>query len=327
MPQDQKPRDAEVKAFESFEIKDEATGDVEAIIATLNVVDKDEDVITGDAIKSGSKVKMSSYGHDVVGFMAAGALPVGKGVVTVEGDKVYFRGKVFTSTERGRDTITVLKEMGRDQEWSFGYRVMGQEVPDEEWRKRGARRMLTKLQVFEVSPVIVGAGMGTRTVSAKEAGAALAEEEAYAEESTRATAGAKCLDPLPVDTPDPGAPPETDEEKARRLAEAETARLASEAGAAEVARLAEEKRLADEAAEIKRAGDEAAARLIAREAEHLAAAIGAEAEKFRHTGARHEVVLTESKLRADKVEEKRLADEAAAEFDRFQKTARWLGAA
>jgi len=94
MSQDEKPTgEVEVKAFESFEIKNEATGEVEAIIATLNVVDKDFEVITKDAIPDGSKVKMSSYGHDIVGMFAAGSLPVGKGLSTSRKTRQSFAGR------------------------------------------------------------------------------------------------------------------------------------------------------------------------------------------------------------------------------------------
>jgi hypothetical protein len=147
----------------TFEIKDANRGDVEAIIATLGVVDKDEDIIRPDAIKEGAKVAMSSYGHDAV----FGDAPVGKGAIHIEGAKAVFKGRMFLATQRGRDTFEVLKEMGGDQEWSFGFRVMGSEVPSEAERKQGARRVLTKLDCFEVSPVIMGAGVGTRTVGVK----------------------------------------------------------------------------------------------------------------------------------------------------------------
>lgn len=161
-------KNTRVKAFESFQIKDEATGEVEAIIATLNVVDKDREVITPEAVTwQTQKAKMSSYGHDIVGgFLSGGALPVGKGLVTVEKNKVVFNGKMF-STERAKETLAVLKELGPDCEWSFGFRVLGSEVPDEEWSKKGAVLILTKLDIFEVSPVLIGAGVGTRTVAAK----------------------------------------------------------------------------------------------------------------------------------------------------------------
>lgn len=152
-----------LKSFGTFEIKDANTGSVEAIIATLMVVDKDEDVITETAIPDGAKVSMSAYGHDAV----FGTAPVGKGKLVIEGNKAVFKGRLFLGTSRGRDTFEVLKEMGEEQQWSFGFRILGAEVPDEAWKKRGARRILTKLDCFEVSPVIVGAGVGTRTVGVK----------------------------------------------------------------------------------------------------------------------------------------------------------------
>jgi hypothetical protein len=74
---------------------------------------------------------------------------------------------VFLATTDGRDTFECLKEMGSDQEWSFGFRILGAEVPSDDERKQGARRILTKLDAFEVSPVIVGAGVGTRTTAVK----------------------------------------------------------------------------------------------------------------------------------------------------------------
>jgi prohead serine protease len=153
------------KSFCAFEIKDAEKGEVEAIVATLDVVDRDEDIIRADAIPDGVKVLMSSYGHDAV----YGARPAGKGKLYIEANKVVFKGRVFLTTSDGRDTFECLKEMGSDQEWSFGFRIMGAEVPSEDERKRGARRILTKLDAFEVSPVIVGAGVGTRTIGAKAA--------------------------------------------------------------------------------------------------------------------------------------------------------------
>lgn len=234
-PQD----DVEVKAFEpeSLEIKDEAKGEVEAIIATLNVVDRDSEVILPTAIKSGSKVKMSAYGHDIVGGLFGGsAAPVGKGVVHIEGDKAVFRGKIFVTTERGRETLEILKEMGKDQEWSFGMHVLGAELPDEAWKKKGAERLITKADVFEVSPVLLGAGIGTRTVAAKAAKQRVKQLEQEAEATRLA------------------------EEKAEadRLAaaETETKRLADEAAAVETKRLEDEAQLkamgADALAEYER---------------------------------------------------------------------------
>lgn len=153
-----------LKSFAGVVIKDADKGEIEAVVATLEVVDKDEDVIMADAIKEASKVTMSSYGHDVI----FGDTPVGKGKLFVIDNELVFKGRMFLAATRGRDTFEVLKEMGPDQQWSFGFRILGAEVPDEAWRKRGARRILTKLDCFEVSPVIIGAGVGTRTTAIKE---------------------------------------------------------------------------------------------------------------------------------------------------------------
>lgn len=155
----------ELKGVGALEIKNEDKGEVEAVIATLGVVDKDGDVIVAGSIPSGAKVKMSSYGHNVV----FGEIPVGKGTLDIRGDKAVFKGRMFLTTQRGREVFDVLKEMGSDQEWSFGFKVRGAEVPDDEWRAKGAARMLTKLDAFEVSPVLEGAGIGTHTVGVKEA--------------------------------------------------------------------------------------------------------------------------------------------------------------
>ena|SRR5688572_17307357 len=201
-----------VKAIGSLTVKDEAKGEVEAVIATLNTVDREGDVITLDAIKSGSRVILSSYGHNTVGslFGDGGQMPAGKGKIIIDENKAVFRGHTFMDMQIGRDTLSMLKHMGDDQEWSFGFRIIGAEVPDEDWQKRGAERILTKLDCFEVSPVLIGAGVGTRTVSAKQA-----DDEAQrkaAEEQAR-----------------------TDAEEAQAL---EVKRLADEAAQKELARVA-----------------------------------------------------------------------------------------
>jgi hypothetical protein len=168
MPQD--PLEIEVKRLDSIEIKGgDEEGHVEAVIATLNVVDRDHDVILPGAIKDGAHVTLSEYGHSTV---IAGTPPVGKGTLQAKGNTVVFKGRYFMSTDRGKEAFRTIKEMGlEDQEWSFGFTVDGHEIPDAELQKKGAWRILSKLGSFEVSPVIRGAGIGTRTVSVKAAGA------------------------------------------------------------------------------------------------------------------------------------------------------------
>jgi hypothetical protein len=175
----------ESKGLSEFEIKDAEKGEVQAVVATLGVVDRDEDIIRKGAIPNGARVKVSGYGHDAM----FGEPPVGKGALFIEGDKVVFKGQYFLDTTRGRESFNVVKGLGADGEWSFGFRVLGSEVPEEADRAKGARRILTKLEPFEVSPVMVGAGVGTQTISAKEKGAVEAPTQAAAPEK---------IDPDPV---------------------------------------------------------------------------------------------------------------------------------
>ena len=148
------------KALQRFEIKDTARGEVTAVFATLNVVDRDGDVTVAGAFEEGAPVRISAYGHT----SWSGALPVGKGTIRTVGDQAILDGQFFLDTTAGRDTFTVVKELGELGEWSYGFDILdyghgtqnGQPV-----------RVLKRLRVFEVSPVLLGAGIGTRTLAAK----------------------------------------------------------------------------------------------------------------------------------------------------------------
>lgn len=160
--------DMEIKGFGAFEVKDADKGEVEAIVATLNVVDRDKDVFLPGALPAESKVHISDYRHSVV---FDGAAPVGKGLLTVEGDLAIFRGAYLMGTERGREAFHLVKGLGQDIDWSFGFPRDYQTAPvTKEWQAKGARRLIAAgVKPFEVSPVRVGGGVGTRTLAAKEA--------------------------------------------------------------------------------------------------------------------------------------------------------------
>lgn len=178
----------ETKTFGAFEIKDAEAGEVTAIVATLGVVDKDGDVLLPGSFPSSAAVKMSGYSHDVV---LDGAAPVGKGTISVDGDKAVFRGKFFLSTQRGRESFNMVKELGADGEWSFGYpRGVQTTALTDDWRAKGARRLITGLQPIEASPVFVGAGVGTGTLMTKAADDAALAAQAAAEAKAAAEAQA-----------------------------------------------------------------------------------------------------------------------------------------
>jgi hypothetical protein len=242
MPQD--AIELEVKSLDTFEIKNEEKGEIEAVIATLGVVDRDHDIITKDAIPDGSAVKLSDYGHSV----AFGAAPVGMGKLRVKGNKVHFEGHYFMTTTRGREAFETAKALGGDQEWSFGFSVQGDELPGAEDRKKGAYRILTKLDSFEVSPVVRGAGIGTRTVLVKAAGAnpppEPADDETPAAEAEAPVAEVVVEEPPAAELVAEAEPPvETPEELQRKEAEIEAQRKLQADIDAEVERFQRTQRL------------------------------------------------------------------------------------
>jgi hypothetical protein len=136
-------------------------GEVTVAFAQLNVVDKDGDLTLPGAFPSKS-VPMSAYGH--TSWM--GELPPGKGQIREEAGWAIFDGKFFLDTDQGRNAYQTVKNMADLQEWSYGY------LPTDyayETRDGAQIRILKTLDVFEVSPVLVGAGNGTHTRAIKTA--------------------------------------------------------------------------------------------------------------------------------------------------------------
>ena len=166
-----------------IEIKSESKGEITAVFSTLGVVDKDGDITVKGAMKDGAPVRLSAYNHK----SWEGALPVGKGVIREVGNEVVFEGQFFMNTTHGRDTFETVKAMGELQEFSYGFDVVDSEEPDQEQKSAGARRILKSLAVHEVSPVLLGAGVGTRTVGVK------GEKKTFAEELTEVVASVKAV--------------------------------------------------------------------------------------------------------------------------------------
>lgn len=152
----------DTKALGRVEIKDADQGLVTAVFATLGVVDSDGDVTVDGAFEDGAQVRISAYGHTSWG----GALPVGKGAIRVVGKEAILDGQFFMDTTAGRDTFTVVKELGPMQEWSYGYDAAEFSFGEQDGQRV---RFLQKQKVYEVSPVLLGAGIGTRTLAAKAA--------------------------------------------------------------------------------------------------------------------------------------------------------------
>jgi hypothetical protein len=143
-----------------IEIKSADQGTFSAVFATFGVIDKDGDVTDPGAFTNGAEVLVSSYQHK----SWDGALPIGTATIRTTATEAIVDGKFFLDTAAGMDTWTTLKHLGSRQEWSYGFDIEdaapavvdGKDV-----------RMLNRMKVHEVSPVLIGAGVNTRTLDIK----------------------------------------------------------------------------------------------------------------------------------------------------------------
>lgn len=144
----------------------DGTGEFRATIARFDAgPDKEGDVYVGPtAFPIGKAVIVSAYMHKSWN----GELPVGYATLHANQYGATAVGRLFRDTFAGEQTYKTLmglKAAGVNVEWSFGYdptEVSFDDLPS------GAKRRLVKLDVFEVSPVLVGAGIGTATEDLKD---------------------------------------------------------------------------------------------------------------------------------------------------------------
>lgn len=148
----------DIKSFEIKSIDDEGVG--LARIATLNIIDSDDDITRPGAF--GEQQARVQPTHDWA------AVPLGKARIFEKGDEVLAEFKLNLDTQTGKDWHSALKfdlSNGRPlQEWSYGYTVKKSHIEDHDGKNI---RVLTEVDVHEISPVLRGAGVGTGTISIK----------------------------------------------------------------------------------------------------------------------------------------------------------------
>lgn len=150
------------KSLGRVTVKSEAEGTVSAVFSTFNVRDHDGDVTLPGAFDEGASVVISSYNHTSWG----GSRPVGKGTIRTTRSEAIMDGQFFMDTADGRETFSVVKGLSESGlgEWSYGFEVL----ESEPGRHDGMdSKFIKRVKVFEVSPVLRGAGVNTRTVAVK----------------------------------------------------------------------------------------------------------------------------------------------------------------
>lgn len=154
----------ELKALTAadFELKDD--GELIVAFARFNEIDHDKDVTYAGAIPDGKSIPLSDFGH-AVWPQRGGKPPVGKGRTVIDGDLALFKGAFNLKTTYGRDAYETVKDMGDEQEWSYGFFVKDYEPKPKS--HPGARRGLKSVDIIEVSPVLLGSGKTTFTAAIK----------------------------------------------------------------------------------------------------------------------------------------------------------------
>lgn len=147
-------------------VKDASLGEVEAVFATLNVIDHDGDVILPGAIEDGAPVTLSSA-HKAW----EGAPAVGVGTIHEVGNELVVKASYFLDTDHGRNAFHTVKGLAAHGlgEWSWSLEnVTAQRGA---WKTDAGTKtanIISKVgRVAEVSDVFRGAGIGTRTLATK----------------------------------------------------------------------------------------------------------------------------------------------------------------
>jgi hypothetical protein len=152
----------------SFELDSAKEGDVLVAFAKADgaTIDKDGHITDLSAIPS-KAVPMSAYGH--TSWPEKGSrLPVGRLDIGPDSASktAMAQGSFFLKTTHGRDTYETVKGLGELGEWSYGYKILAAERAGGKTAKGKPIVRLKGLDIFEVSPTLVGAGV-TRTVGIK----------------------------------------------------------------------------------------------------------------------------------------------------------------
>lgn len=129
-------------------------------------IDKDRDVSLKGSMPEGKRILISAYGHS--SWPERGAmLPAGAGVIHEDGDKALVQGQFNLKTTSGRDHYETVKDAGDIQEWSHGYTIL--DAKPGQWAGESAQ-IIKSFDVYEISPVLIGAGNETATLAIKGAG-------------------------------------------------------------------------------------------------------------------------------------------------------------
>lgn len=156
----------EMKVFELRDMKLDDAGKFRAVFSTFNVEDHQGDIVLPGAFGE-QQVIISQYNHGSW-ERGADALPIGVGRIFEAGEEAIVEGEFDMEDEAAIKTYKKLKYLaakGRVQEWSYALPEIDYEFRDVDGHRV---RILKKIRVPEVSPVLMAASIGTRLLSIKD---------------------------------------------------------------------------------------------------------------------------------------------------------------
>ena len=142
-----------------FAIKSVSKGQASVVIATLNTVDKDGDLTLPGAFGSQKAKILPAHDWSHLSLGVASISEVGNQAIA----DLRFNMAIPSAAE-WFESLKFAFENGVAQQFSYGYDVLDS---DEDTIDGKRIRVLKKLKVHEVSPVVVGAGVNTRVLDVK----------------------------------------------------------------------------------------------------------------------------------------------------------------
>jgi HK97 family phage prohead protease len=122
-------------------------GALTAVFSTFDQIDRDGDVVLASAIPNGQEVPLV-WAHQW-------DKPIGKGTIHVERGRAIFKGSFWLDTDDGVQAYRKVKNAGSLQEYSWGFQVLDTAPGEVDGQPV---RFIKRAEIFEVSPVLVGAG-------------------------------------------------------------------------------------------------------------------------------------------------------------------------
>lgn len=173
------------KCVKATEFKlDGPEGHFLATFSTLNVEDLDHDVTVPGAFKDGQAVRLAQWGH------AWGLPTIGKGRIFSDDTHAWIDGQFNLKMAAGREHYEAIKDASEWdlQQYSYGFDILKHSFGQFDGKDV---RFLESLDVHEISPVMLGAGVSTGTDAIK--AASLGTDLPFAEMLELVTAQAKAL--------------------------------------------------------------------------------------------------------------------------------------